>query len=43
MKKFEILGSFPQILLFYNTKILCHHVEHNLFYFGLKYEAIWTS
>jgi hypothetical protein len=28
---------------FYNTKILCHHVEHILFYLWLKHESIWTN
>jgi hypothetical protein len=30
-------------MVFYITKILCHHVEHSLFYLWLKYELIWTN
>jgi hypothetical protein len=43
MKIFKILISIPQNLLFYNTKTLCHHVEHILFYFLLEYETIITN
>jgi hypothetical protein len=39
-KKLKILASISQNFMFYNIKILCHHVEHTLFYLWLKYEAI---
>jgi hypothetical protein len=40
MKKIEILTSIPKALEFDNTKNLCHHVKHTLFYMWLKYEVI---
>jgi hypothetical protein len=40
MKKIEILTSIPYNLMLYNSKNLCQHVKHILFYFRLKYEAI---
>jgi hypothetical protein len=43
MKKFKILSLIPQNIMFHNTTILCHHVEHNIFYLWLKYEAIFTN
>lgn len=27
----------------YNIKDLCHHVQHILLYFWLKYKSIWTN
>ncbi len=36
MKKFKVLGSIPQILLFYKIKTSCPHVKHTLFYFVVK-------
>jgi hypothetical protein len=52
MKIFKILTSIPQNILFYNTKTLCHHVEHThththiiqiLISFWLEYEVIITN
>jgi hypothetical protein len=43
MEKIEILTSIPKALEFDNTKNLCHHVKHTLFYMWLKYEVLWTN
>jgi hypothetical protein len=40
MKKIEILTSIPCNLMLYNSKNLCQHVKHILFYSWQKYEAI---
>jgi hypothetical protein len=37
----KILTSFPWNMV-YNTKTLCCHMYHILFYLWLKYETIWT-
>jgi hypothetical protein len=29
--------------MIYHTKILCHHIEHILFFLWLKYGTIWTN
>jgi hypothetical protein len=43
MKKSKILASIPKNLVIYHTKKLCHHIEHILLYFWLKYGIIWTN
>jgi hypothetical protein len=43
MKKIQIFSINSKKIIFYITKILCHHVEHTLFYLWLKYESIWTN
>ncbi len=40
IKKFKIQAYTSQNPRFYNTKILCHHVEYTLFRMWLKYEII---
>jgi hypothetical protein len=40
MKKSKILATIPQNLVIYHIKNLCHHIEHTLFYFLLKYGTI---
>jgi hypothetical protein len=39
----KILKLITHNLVVYNNKKLCHHVKHNLFYFWLEYESIWTN
>jgi hypothetical protein len=43
MKKSKILALIPQNLVIYNTKNLCHHIEHTLFYLWFKYGASWKN
>ncbi len=40
IKKFKIQAYVSQNPIFYNTKILCHHVEYTLFRMWLKFEII---
>jgi hypothetical protein len=43
MKKIPDSNTNFKKLVFYITEILCHHVEHTLFYLWLKYESIWKN
>jgi hypothetical protein len=43
MKKIQDSSINSQKMGFYFTKILCHHVQHTLFYVWFKYESIWTN
>jgi len=40
MKKIQDSSINSKKLVFYITKILCHHIEHTLFYLWLQYELI---
>jgi hypothetical protein len=42
-KKSKILTLIPQNLVIYQTKNLCHRIEHTLFYLCSKNGAIWIN